>query len=63
MGEIVSNWVDVSSSVLQVSVIEPFLFVIYINDLPDTIKNILKLYTNYTKVLLIVNSNLWVKEI
>ncbi|XP_065675637.1 uncharacterized protein LOC136091852 [Hydra vulgaris] len=36
---------------------------IYINDLPDTIKNVSKLYADDTKVLSIVNSDSCVKEI
>ena len=43
-GEIISSWVDISSGVPQGTVIRLFLFVIYINELPNIMKNITKLY-------------------
>ncbi|XP_065683269.1 uncharacterized protein LOC124813894 [Hydra vulgaris] len=62
-GDIVSDWVEVFSGVPHGSVIGPFLFVVFINDFPDTIKNVSKLYADDIKILSIVNSDLCVKEI
>ena len=50
-GEIVSDWVEIFSGVPQGSVIGPFLFFIFINDLPKIMKNITKLYADDTKIL------------
>ena len=47
----------------QGSVIGPFLFVIYINDLPETIQNISKLYSDDTKILSKVNTDCCVNAI
>jgi hypothetical protein len=39
----------------QGSVLEPILFTIYINDLPDVVQNIAKLFADDTKLYAVVN--------
>ena len=51
MGDVESKWEDVTSSVPQGSVLGPFLFVVYINDLPDCLENDCKMYADDNKVL------------
>jgi endonuclease/exonuclease/phosphatase family metal-dependent hydrolase len=45
-----SGWNDVTSGIPQGSVLGPILFVIFINDMPDTIRSICKLFADDTKV-------------
>jgi len=57
MGEVVTNWVDVTSGVPQGSVLGPLLFLIFINDLPNVLVNQCKLFADDSKLLGTVRSN------
>ena len=51
LGDTVSDWSAVTSSVPQGSVLGPTLFILYINDLVDIIKNRSILYADDTKII------------
>ena len=56
IGDNSSEWEDVTSSVPQGSVLGPLLFTIFINDLPDKIKNECRLYADDSKLIGVIEN-------
>ena len=56
IGDNSSEWVEVTSCVPQGSVIGPLLFTIFINDLPENIKNQCKLYADDYKLIDVIEN-------
>ncbi|MCU7801386.1 MAG: reverse transcriptase family protein, partial [gamma proteobacterium symbiont of Lucinoma myriamae] len=51
-----SAWSNVSSGIPQGSVLGPTLFLIYINDLPDVVHSVVKLFADDAKIFSVVNN-------
>jgi len=51
-----SQWVEVVSGVPQGSVLGPVLFILYVNDLPQWIKNSMRMFADDAKVWTRINS-------
>ena len=45
-----SSWKDVTSGIPQDSVLDPVLFLVFINDLPDVIEVLIKLFADDAKI-------------
>ena len=58
-----SEWCDVSSGVPQGSVLGPVLFLVYINDIEDSIVNMLRLFADDTKLFSPINSDSDIEEL
>lgn len=52
-----SEWKDVTSGIPQGSVLGPVLFVIYINDMPETIQSLCRLFADDSKIYRRVKTN------
>ena len=63
IGDNSSEWVEVTSSVPQGSVLGPLLFTIFIKDLPENIKNQCKLYADDCKLIGVIENEGYLEQI
>ena len=53
-----SSWKDVTSGIPQGSVLGPVLFLVFINDLPDVIEVLIKLFADDAKIYAVVSNQI-----
>ena len=53
-----SSWKDVTSGIPQGSVLGPVLFLVFINDLPDVIEMLIKLFADDAKIYAVVSNQI-----
>ena len=58
-----SSWVDVQAAVPQASILEPLLFLIYINDLTDNLVSNPKLFADNTLFSTVTDPNVTANQI
>ena len=51
-----SHWQTVSSGIPQGSVLGPVLFIVFINDMPNTVKSLIKLFADDAKIYKAIES-------
>ena len=56
LGGKLSNWKNVTSGIPQGSVLCPILFTIFINDMPDVVKSLMKLFADDAKIFKAIES-------
>ncbi len=52
-----SQWSEVISGVPQGSILGPLLFVIYVNDMPEVVQSVCRLFADDTKLYRVIKSN------
>ncbi len=63
IGEFKSDWLEVLSGVPQGSCLGPLLFVLFINDMPNLLENVCKLFADDTKLIGTIKNSLDLKSI
>ena len=58
-----SDWAKVESGIPQGSVLGPTLFLLFINHLPDTVKGLVKIFADDTKLYSAVNNNFVIESL
>ena len=63
IGEFKSDWLEVLSGVPEGSCLGPLLFVLFINDMPNLLENVCKLFADDTKLIGTIKNTLDLKSI
>jgi len=58
IGQNHSEWLDVLSGTAQGSVLGPLLFIIFINDMPNQLNHLCKLFADDTKIIAPIKNHL-----